>query len=248
LLRSEIPSGMCAKLRTMAASNHRDHARNLSYYCLLALHIWWCYSSLTSRSWWITQSTQHHRRGCNNIPSFLQRTTLIARSLCEGWTPHDLHILVTAPFCCDQKSRAACVQSFTPWQQATIEIMLAISLTIACSRYTYDGVILPAHPVRGESHNQCNTTREVATLSSLCHLYFLYLWQCLFCLMWQKFCLIHFAFSQTRLVEVVMWQVGYNMQRDKGLGLWLSYSLHNANKKLVTAFQHWNHNNTCPSD
>ena len=28
-------------------------------------------------------------------------------------------------------------QSFAPWQQATIAIMLAISLTIACSRYIY---------------------------------------------------------------------------------------------------------------
>ena len=37
----------------------------ISYYCLLAIHIWWCYSSRTSRSWWITQSTQHHRGGCN---------------------------------------------------------------------------------------------------------------------------------------------------------------------------------------
>ena len=27
----------------------------------------WCCSSRTSRSWWITQSTQHHRRGCNRI-------------------------------------------------------------------------------------------------------------------------------------------------------------------------------------
>ena len=44
--------------------------------------------------------------------------------------------------------------------------MLTISLTIACSRYTYDGVILPAHPVRGESHNQRNTTGEVATLQT----------------------------------------------------------------------------------
>ena len=26
------------------------------------------------------------------------------------------------------------------------------------------GVILPAHPVRGESHNQRNTTGEVATV------------------------------------------------------------------------------------
>ena len=30
MLRSEIPSGMCTKLRTVAASNNRDHARNLS--------------------------------------------------------------------------------------------------------------------------------------------------------------------------------------------------------------------------
>jgi len=65
LLRSEIPSGMCTKLCTVAASNNRDHARNLFYCCLLALHIWWRYSSRTSRSWWIIQSTQHHRRGCN---------------------------------------------------------------------------------------------------------------------------------------------------------------------------------------
>jgi len=47
---------------------------------------------------------------------------------------------------------------------ATIEIMLAISLTIACSRYIYNGVILHAHPVRGESHNRRNTTEDVATL------------------------------------------------------------------------------------
>ena len=44
--------------------------------------------------------------------------------------------------------------------------MLAISLTIACSRYVYYGVILHAHPVRGESHNQLNTTREVATIET----------------------------------------------------------------------------------
>jgi len=30
LLRSEIPTGMREKLRTVAASNNRDHARNLS--------------------------------------------------------------------------------------------------------------------------------------------------------------------------------------------------------------------------
>ena len=59
----------------------------------------YCCSSRTSRSWWITHSTQRHRRGCNNIPSFLQRTAPIARSICEGFTQHDLNILVTAPLC-----------------------------------------------------------------------------------------------------------------------------------------------------
>ena len=67
--------------------------------------------------------------------------------------------------CCDRKPRAACAQCFAPWQQATIEIIFAISLTIACSRYIYNGVILHAHPVRGESHNQRNATGEVATTS-----------------------------------------------------------------------------------
>jgi len=40
LLLSEIPSGMCAKLRTVAASNNRDHDHNLSYCCLLAPRIY----------------------------------------------------------------------------------------------------------------------------------------------------------------------------------------------------------------
>ena len=98
--------------------------------------IYFC-SSCTSRSWWITQSTQHHRRRCNNILSFLQRTTPIAHSFCEGWTRHDFHILVTAPFCCNRKSWAACAQSFALWQQATMEITWRSHSVIACSRHIY---------------------------------------------------------------------------------------------------------------
>jgi len=37
-LQSEIPIGMCAKLRTMTASNNRDHPTRLVYYCLFAPH------------------------------------------------------------------------------------------------------------------------------------------------------------------------------------------------------------------
>jgi len=55
------------------------------------------------------------------------------------------------------------VRSFTRWYRKSFQV--AIPLTIACSRYTYDGVILHAHPVRGESHNQRNITGEVATIA-----------------------------------------------------------------------------------
>jgi len=109
LVRSESPSGKCAKLRTAAASNNRVHMpwsvfatlvvtlnpshvsisrastpRSL-YYCLFAPHIYGCYSSPTSHSWWIAHSTQRQRRGCNNIPSFSQRNAPIAHSFCEGF-------------------------------------------------------------------------------------------------------------------------------------------------------------------
>jgi len=53
--------------------------RNLSYYCLLAHGV---VGVLFFTH--ITQSTQRHWRGCNNIPSFLQRTTLIARSFLKA--------------------------------------------------------------------------------------------------------------------------------------------------------------------
>jgi len=53
LLRSESPSGMCAKLHTVAANNNRDHATPSLYYCLFAPHIYGCYSSRTCHSWWI---------------------------------------------------------------------------------------------------------------------------------------------------------------------------------------------------
>jgi len=73
-----------------------------------------------------------------------------------------------------QKSRALCPLLLSEIPRSTcaklrttaaskIEIMLAISLTIACSHCIHNGVILHAHPVRGEPHNQRNTTGEVAT-------------------------------------------------------------------------------------
>jgi len=69
-------------------------------------------------------------------------------------------------YCCDRKSRAASAQSFTLWQQATIEMTRLDHSIIACSWHAYIGVILRAHAVRGESHIQRNATGEVATILS----------------------------------------------------------------------------------
>ena len=66
--------------------------------------------------------------------------------------------------CCDQKARAASAQSFTLWQQATVEMHRSHSIT-TCSHHIYIGVVLHAHPVRGESHMQRYANGEVATTS-----------------------------------------------------------------------------------
>ena len=66
VLRSEIPSGMCAKLHTVAASDNRDHPTRSLCYCLFASRIYGCCSSRTFRSWWTTHSAQRQRRGCNS--------------------------------------------------------------------------------------------------------------------------------------------------------------------------------------
>jgi len=116
---------------------------NLVYMQILA--------TVLSIPWRIALSTQCQLRVYNNI-FFLQWTTRITRSFCEGCTWHHLDILVTAPLCCDWKARVASAQSFTLWQQATIEISRRAHSISACSHQIYMGVVLHAHPVRGESH------------------------------------------------------------------------------------------------
>ena len=138
LLRSEISSGMCAKLRTEAASNNRDHAsQSLLLLLAHATHIYF----FILRAHPIRGESHNQRNATGEVattsPPFYEPHR---RSLCEGWTGHDLHILVTAPVCCDRKSRAACAQSYAPWQQATIEIMrrnLLLLLARATHIYRY---------------------------------------------------------------------------------------------------------------
>jgi len=58
---------------------------------------------------------------------------------------------------CDWKAQAASMQSFTLWQQATIEIPRRAHSISACLRHIYKAVVLQVHPVRGESHIEHNT-------------------------------------------------------------------------------------------
>jgi len=64
-LRSESLSGKCAKFHTVAASNNRDLSPQSLYQRLFVPLFYGCYSSGTSRSWWIAHLTQRQRRCCN---------------------------------------------------------------------------------------------------------------------------------------------------------------------------------------
>ena len=137
MLRSEIPRGMCAKLRTAAASNNRDHPTRSLYYCLFAPRI----DIFVLRAHPVRGESHNQRNATREVattsPPFYNEPHRSHALLCEGWTQHNLHILVTAPFCCDRKSRAACAQSFALRQQATIEITQRDHSIIACSHHAY---------------------------------------------------------------------------------------------------------------
>jgi len=80
-------------------------------------------------------------------------------------THKDNAVGLAETYCCDRKAWAESAQSFTLWQQATIEITCHDHSIIVCSRHIHMIVILHPHPVRGESHIQRNANGEVATTS-----------------------------------------------------------------------------------
>ena len=85
------------------------------------------YMGVILRAHSVRGESRIHRNASGEVatssPPFYNEPHRSQSSFCEGCTWHDVHILVITPFCCDRKARAACAQSFTLWQQATIEIM-----------------------------------------------------------------------------------------------------------------------------
>jgi len=131
------PSGMCAKLRTVAASNNRDHALQSFYYFLFTPYI--CGVVLRAHP---TRDEPHIQRNANG-----EVATASPPFYNELHWSHILFVKVTHSmtytscsqhhFAVIEKVRGACVQSFTLWQQTTIEIMRHNHSTIACPCHIY---------------------------------------------------------------------------------------------------------------
>jgi len=68
-------------------------------------HIYvWCYSSRTYRSWWMTQSAQHHRRGCNTYnhsPLKISASCIlpVTQAYWRHNRKHSAHCLTFTPYC-----------------------------------------------------------------------------------------------------------------------------------------------------
>jgi len=63
LLRSENPNGMCAKLRTVVASNNRVHSTRSLCYCSRHIHMVLFFAHIPLLV--TAHSAQRQRRGCN---------------------------------------------------------------------------------------------------------------------------------------------------------------------------------------
>jgi len=102
---------------------------------------------------------------CNNIPPFYNEPHLShvlcvkpeLRTTLTSWSQH--HFLAIG------KTQSAYAQSFTLWQQATIEFTCHDHSIIACSCHVHSA-FLRGHLVRGESHNQHNATGELQQLQA----------------------------------------------------------------------------------
>jgi len=76
-----------------------------------------------------------------------------------------LRMTYTLGKCCDHRGGAVIAQNFTlSWQQWRQH---AVETIVACSRHTYNGAILCAHPVRGALHTWHRADRDVATQVSM---------------------------------------------------------------------------------
>ena len=167
LLRSQIPSGLCAKLRTVAASNNRDHPTRSLYYCLFAPHTYiFVLCAHLVRVNHTINATSPERLQQHPILFTMSHTdrTFFVWRLNSARPPHPGHSTIL-------------LQSEIPSGMcAKLHTMAASNNRDHSTRSLYFCLFAPhtfifvlgAHFVRDESHDQRNTTGEVATVSYTC--------------------------------------------------------------------------------
>jgi len=150
LLRSEIPSSMCAKLCTVAESNNWDHASQ-SLLLLLACATHTVYIVVLCA--YPTRGESHNQRNA---------TGEVAKTSPPFYNePHRSHILCV---------KAEFGTTSTSWSQHHFvairnpERRVSKALHRGSTVPSIYIVVLHAHPICDESHNQCNAIGEVATL------------------------------------------------------------------------------------
>jgi len=124
---------MCAKLRTVAASNNRDHAPQSLYYCLFAPHI--CIIALLAHPLHVESHIQRNAIGevaTISLPFYTNHTD--RTFFCEGFTHCDLHnISWSQHHFVAVGNPEGHVRKASHWQQATIEIMRRNQSIIGCA-------------------------------------------------------------------------------------------------------------------
>jgi len=158
-------SSKCTKLHTVTASNNRNHAMVTLSLLVHAIYIWVLFFMhmpfLVNRTFntMTTERLQQHRTSFSQQIALILCFSLILR-LHLARPSHPGHSTIF----CNREPQAANVQSFPPWQQATIEITCHDHSIIACSHHIYISVVLHTHPVCGGSHIQRNNNQEDATI------------------------------------------------------------------------------------
>jgi len=159
MLRSETRAA-CARSFALWQHATEEIMRRNSLTIACSRYMQWCYSSRTSRSWWITQSTperlqQHPFLFATNHTD----RTFFVWKLNSLRPPHPGHSTILL----QSETRSACAQSFAPWQQATIETMrrnhsyyCLLALHIQCrysSRTSCSWWITQSTPERLQQHH-----------------------------------------------------------------------------------------------
>jgi len=149
VLRSEIPSSMCTKLRTVAASNNGVHMPWSLHYCLFTPHIcmvlfFMHMPFVVNHTFNTTSPERLQQHPLLFTTNRTDRTFFVWRLTLTSWSQHHF-VAIGNP------ERHMCKASHCGSKQQWSSHAMITLLLLVRAIYMYS-VVLQAHPVRGESH------------------------------------------------------------------------------------------------